>query len=404
MIKSALILAFLYPSDAQPLGGVFIRERMQQVAKLRSITILSPQPWSPFDNLIRRFGKPKYRPSPKNRDTVEDGIRVFRPRFLSLPGIARYTDGISMAISAWLTIRRENLAGKFDLIDSHFAFPEGYAAYRLSKIYKVPYTIPLRGARDTDTVGTSRETMLRSAIKNANFVIGVSDSLRGFAVEMGAQSSRCIAITNGVDTNLFFPEDRAMARQRLGISLDAPVLISVGSLIPLKGHHRVIEALPEIIKVYPSLKFLIVGGATGFGDTSELISATIHRLGLKNHVMLCGRVNPDQLRWYLSAANVFTLATQNEGWPNALMEALACNLPIVTTQVGGNAEIVHDTYMGSTVPYWDEQAFIKAVLFELNSNNQDERRLQWAASRSWTQAAQRVTEIWDRCESEARTS
>lgn len=399
MIKSALVLAFLYPSDAHPIGGIFIRERMQQVAKLRSIFVISPQPWSPLDWLIRRLGESGYRAPIKNRNTVENGTKVFRPRFLSFPGIGRVADGPLMAFSVWMTIRREGLQNQFDLIDSHFAYPEGYAAFRLSKHYKVPYTITLRGARDTDTEGTTRERMLRQAICSADKIIGVSEALCKFAVRMGAEQNKTIAITNGVDTKTFFPESKIAAREKLKISADAQVLISVGSLIPLKGHHRVVEVLPDLLKIFPNLQFLIVGGATRYDDANGLVETAVNQLGLHNHVRVCGRVNPEDLRWYLSAADVFTLATQNEGWPNALMEALACGLPIVTTDVGGNAEIVHNQHMGHVVPYWDKQAFIAAVTRQLQNNSGRDIRLSWVQERSWANAANHVVNVWDQCAS-----
>lgn len=307
-----------------------------------------------------------------------------------------------MALSVWLIVRREGLQNQFDLIDSHFAYPEGYAAFRLSKHFKVPYTITLRGARDTDTEGTNREPMLRQAISSADRVIGVSEALCKFAVRMGAMPSKTIAITNGVDTKIFFPEPKTAAREKLQIKATSQVLVSVGSLIPLKGHHRVVEALPELLKIFPNMLFLIVGGATRYDDANSLVESAITESGLQNHVRLCGRVNPEDLRWYLSAADVFTLATQNEGWPNALMEALACGLPIVTTDVGGNAEIVHNQDMGKVVPYWDKIAFVKAVTEQLHNETGREARLQWVADRSWASTASRVVKTWDDCVSPSR--
>jgi glycosyltransferase involved in cell wall biosynthesis len=159
----------------------------------------------------------------------------------------------------------------------------------------------------------------------------------------------------------------------------------------------VIDTMPELLKRFPDVRLLVVGGPTSFGDTSAMIQEQIARLGLAGQVTMCGRVSPDQLRWYLSASDLFVLATENEGWPNALMEALGCGLPIVTTDVGGNAEIVCSPAMGSVVRYWEPDQFIVEAGRWLENQDGREERLRWIAERTWDRAAKRVKETWDAC-------
>ena len=121
-----LVLSSLFPSPARPNAGVFIRERMFRVAKHLPVTVVSPQPWFPGQGLIRRF-RPGYRPAAP-RHEIMDGIDVFRPRFLSLPGIGRSLDGLSMAVCTFATVRRLRRERGIDLIDAHFAHPDGEAA------------------------------------------------------------------------------------------------------------------------------------------------------------------------------------------------------------------------------------------------------------------------------------
>jgi teichuronic acid biosynthesis glycosyltransferase TuaC len=392
-LKRVLVISFLYPSDAQPLGGVFIRERMKRVSEHLPITVVSPQPWSPIDWIVRRFVNKKYRPSPTNRNTNEDGFEVYRPIFLSLPSIGRWFDGYSMALSVILWLRVNSMTKLFNLVDAHFVFPEGAAAKLVSSYLGVPYGITLRGARDTDTVGTNREPQLRAALKNASYTIGVSDSLRQFAIKMEAQIDLARAIPNGINQAHFFPEDQATARSKLALDPNAKIIISVGSLIPLKGHDRVVALVPNLLKTYPNLLLLIVGGATGFGDTEAQIQELVKSLNLEKHVRLIGKVNPQDLRWYLSAADLFALATSNEGWPNAVMEAIACGLPIVTTNVGGNAEMVHDPLVGYTVKYWEPQQFQNAIIEKLSNDSGREYRLNWIAQRTWTSVGRHVATV-----------
>jgi teichuronic acid biosynthesis glycosyltransferase TuaC len=388
-----LVVSFLYPSDVQPLGGVFIRERLVRLSSHLKLTVVSPQPWSPIDWLIRRFVNSHYRKQPQKRVTNEDGFYVYRPRFFSIPGVGRTLDAYSIALSIIVWAKVNRFDKTFSSVDAHFVVPEGYASKLVAGYLKVPFGITLRGARDTDCVGTALEPQLKSALKSADYTIGVSESLQRFATKMGANPNAAIAIPNGVNQNNFFQEDKIAARKKLGLPHDAKIIVSVGSLIPLKGHARVVSILPELLKIYPNLILLIVGGPTAFGDTTSEILNEIASKSLEPNVRLVGKVVPSDLRWYLSCADVFALATANEGWPNALMEAIACGLPIVTTDVGGNSEIVHNPQFGSVVKFWDPESFSRALLALLDTDDGHEARAAWIKTRTWDAVGNDVAKV-----------
>jgi glycosyltransferase involved in cell wall biosynthesis len=169
------------------------------------------------------------------------------------------------------------------------------------------------------------------------------------------------AVGNGVDLARFYALDRAAERVKLGLPADAMVLITVGGLVERKGFHRVIELLPALRQSYPDLHYLVVGGPSPEGDWSERLRARVRELGLGGCVHFTGPVEPDAVRAYLSAADVFVLATRNEGWANVLLEAMACGLPVVTTNVGGNAEVVCRSEYGTVVPFGEREALQAAV-------------------------------------------
>jgi glycosyltransferase involved in cell wall biosynthesis len=158
-------------------------------------------------------------------------------------------------------------------------------------------------------------------------------------------------IGNGVDISKFHPVSREAARQRFGIPGDAKVLISIGALVERKGFHRVIELLPELIRKEPDLHYLIVGGAGPEGDRRAELEQQVESLGLEKRVHFLGSIPSEELKWPLSAADLFVLATSNEGWANVFLEAMACGLPVVTTDVGGNAEVVCQPELGTVVPF-----------------------------------------------------
>ncbi len=354
-----VVLSSLFPSAGQPLAGVFIRERMFRVGRHLPLAVVTPVPWFPLQRLLRRW-KPGFRPDMPHHE-VQQGHDVWFPRFVSVPGLLKGLDGLCMALGAWPRLRRLQREGRLDLIDAHFAYPEGYAATLLGRWLGVPVTITMRGtearhARDTRLAGKVRQALQRAAR-----VFAVAESLRQVAVALGIAPQQVRVVGNGVDLQKFAPLPRVDARAALRLPADAPVLVTVGGLVERKGFHRVIELLPVLRQRHPGLTYLVVGGASPEGDMSAQLKQQVQSLGLGDAVRFLGALPPEQLRVPLSAADVFVLATRNEGWANVLLEAMACGLPAVATDVGGNAEVVSSEALGRIVPFGDAARLEQAI-------------------------------------------
>ena len=150
-----------------------------------------------------------------------------------------------------------------------------------------------------------------------------------------------------------------------------------------KGFHRVIEVLPGLLRVYPDLKFLIVGGAGPEGDWSEHLRDQVSRLELDETVMFLGVMPSDKLKIPLSAADIFVLSTSNEGWANVFLEAMACGLPVITTDVGGNREVVCRDEIGTIIPFGDAQKLESAIASALSRKWDREEIVSYATKNSW---------------------
>ena len=140
----------------------------------------------------------------------------------------------------------------------------------------------------------------------------MSESLRQHAIKLGIEPDKIRVVANGVDTSKFYPVDRLEARHRLGIAADAKVLVSVGALVERKGFHRVIEILPELIESNPNLHYLIIGGASAEGEMRTELEQQVKESGLENHVQFLGVMSPTDIKWPLSAADLFVLATRTK--------------------------------------------------------------------------------------------
>jgi glycosyltransferase involved in cell wall biosynthesis len=354
-----VVFSSLFPSQVQPGAGLFIRERAFRLGRRLPLAVVAPSPWFPMQGLARRW-RPGFRPGAPRHES-QQGIDVWYPRYPSVPGLLKRLDGWAMAMGAWPQLRALQRAGRLDALDAHFGYPDGLAAALLGRRLGVPVTITLRGTEVRHAADPVLRPLLMRALLSADRLFAVSESLRQVALGLGVAPERVRVVGNGVDLSRFRPVDRGQARTRLGLPAAARVLVSVGGLCERKGFHRVIDCLPALRAQGTDAHLLVVGGPSPEGDWTERLHAQVSRLGLQDRVHFTGPVPPDDLHRVLSAADVFVLATRNEGWANVFLEAMACGLPVVTTDVGGNAEVVCRPELGIVVPFGDSAALTAAL-------------------------------------------
>lgn len=374
-----LVFSSLFPSNKRPNAGVFVRERMFRVAQHTPLIVVSPVPWFPLQGLIRLW-RPNYRPQPQ-RHEVQSGVDVYFPRFLSIPGLFRSYDGLMMALGSLPTLFK--LRKQFNLIDAHFAYPDGYAATLLGQWLHKPVTITLRGTEVPLSKIPARKALLLTALRKATRVFAVANALKQHVMSIGADGDNIRVVGNGIDVDKFQALPQSQARAALNIPEHAKVLVSVGGLVDRKGFHRVIDILPELIKRYPDLIYLVVGGDSPEGNIRARLEAQVQNLNLSAHVRFLGAYPSEQLKLPLSAADVFVLATANEGWANVFLEAMACGLPVITTDVGGNAEVVNHPSLGTIVPFGDSAALQQAVADSLATAWDSGLIRQYAHDNAW---------------------
>jgi glycosyltransferase involved in cell wall biosynthesis len=113
-------------------------------------------------------------------------------------------------------------------------------------------------------------------------------------------------------------------------------------------------------------------------------------------VHFLGALPPDELKWALSASDVFVLATRNEGWANVFLEAMACGLPVITTDVGGNAEVVCRDELGSIVPFGDADALLQALDVSLTQKWDRSAIVDYAQANQWDKRVAQLLRAYDR--------
>ncbi len=381
-----LVFTTVFPHAGQPGLGLFIRERMFRVAHVLPLIVVAPVPWFPFQGLVRRW-RPYFRP-PAPYHEFHEGIEIYHPRFLSVPGWFKSLDGLLMAISSFPILWQLKKRFNFQVIDAHFTYPDGYAAALLGRWLRVPVTITMRGSEVRQARDRRFRLLLTKALQRAQRIFCVSDSLKKLAKGLGIEDRKIRVIPNGVDTGKFTPVPKSKARQIIGLPLGIPVLVTVGVLVEGKGFHRVIELLPRLCRQLPELQYLIVGGASPTspaGDWSQRLKRQVSHLGLQGKVHFLGQLSPEDLKIPLSAADIFVLSTRSEGWANVFLEAMACGLPVVTTDVGGNPEVVCNSEYGEVVPFDNAAALESALVSAFRKRWNRAEIITYARQNAWEQ-------------------
>ena len=380
-----LVLTTVFPNRKQPALGTFVRERMFRVAKECNLKVVAPVPWFPFAGYL----KPNYRPIVPRME-IQQGIEVYHPRFFSIPGVLKCLDGFFFFLSLLSPLKRIRKDFDFDVIDAHFSYPEGLGAVLLARFFNRPVTITLRGTIVPLSKYFLRRIQIIYALRKATKVFSVSNSLKEKAVSLGIESSKILPIPNGVDTEKFFSIPKDEARQELGLPLDKKIIISVGGLVKRKGFHRVLAVLPEVTEKYKEVLYVIVGGPTVEGDLGPELKKQVKELNLDDHVRFTGFLPHSEVRKWLNAADIFCLATSNEGWANVFFEAMACGKPVVTTKVGGNKEVVKSADYGIMVDLDDQKQLKNAIIEALEKKWDHGKIIKYASENNWENVARKV--------------
>ena len=197
------------------------------------------------------------------------------------------------------------------------------------------------------------KTQVRSC-KNADEIIVPSKYLAGIVRGWGISENKIKVIYNGVD---FKSADIGQEEAKKKIGIYGDIILSAGRLVPWKGFRMLIKIMPRLSEISQLFRLVIVGD----GPDQKMLESMIKNLGLERRVYLVGRKSQEELAVYLAAADMFVLNTGYEGFSHQILESMTVGVPVITTAVGGNKEIIRQGENGFMIKYQDEFNLVEAV-------------------------------------------
>ena len=326
-IQRMCILTDRYPTQEYPIN-TFLDQLVSQFADFGiNCTVIAP--YSPIMDKIKGNN---YHPSAYREKRTKNNniIRIFSPRIYAVSG--KKVFGINFAHlyqkQFEYKVRKIMQYKKIDcdVMYAHFIVPSGISAINIGKSIGVPAFVAY-GESSISIVSNNFDlTYISRILGKANGIVAVSTENKKELTENRLIGEDKVKVfPNSIDSSVFYTKDKALCRTKLGIAEGDFVVIFVGHFNNRKGISRLSAALDKLSNV----KSIFIGA----GDEKPLC----------HDVIFSGRVPHDEVVDYLNAADVFVLPTLAEGCCNAIVEAMACGLPIVSSDLPFNDDILDDS-------------------------------------------------------------
>jgi len=292
---------------------------------------------------------------------------------------------ISYAVKAFAQIRRINP----DIVHAQRFYREGLAAFLAKVLLKKRYCIWCRGA-DVYLSWRFKGIASELFLKRANAVIALTQNMKEKIYEICNRDA--FVIPNGIDLRRF----ESLSHQdthTLAVNGEIAILF-VGRLHPIKGVAYLIEAMPVIIRKHPKVKLFLVGD----GEERQRLESLVAKLDLDKHTTFIGQIPNEKVSQYMAASDVFVLPSLSEGLPVVTLEAIACGLPIVVTDIAGISEIIKDGENGFLVEPENSVEIAEKVLMLLGNGELrkqiSQNNLEKSKNYSWEAVVDKLEDVY----------
>lgn len=333
-----LTISDMYPKNEGSTSGTFVRAQIKALAKqgVESFVLCPVPRLSNSKNLTDIL-------TTLNRNVnhrTMDSIPICDAQYWNIP-LKLSVDFVVQSMYKTLYARTMEIYKdfKFDLIHAHRMFPIGYVSMLIANKMSIPFAVTAHGSdihtNPHNNPGIKKYTI--KTIQESDTIIAVSENLKNQIEELAQPKNNIYTVYNGVNPDEF---TKTIHKLELRIQLDLPQdgvgICTVSRLVKEKGLIELILAFKSISKNHPNCWLTIIGE----GPLNEEIQQLIQTENLGDQIFLAGPKPHSEVNQWLSAADIFTLPSYNEGFPVVILEAMSCGLPVVATNVGGIAELI----------------------------------------------------------------
>lgn len=378
-------LSHVFPRPDESAFGIFVQRRAAEMARLASVRVVAPLPWFPGGHFI---GRRRRHEVPRHAE--RDGLSIDYPRILSVPGVAKSLDPLAYALSLLPHLRRLRRSFAYEVIDAHFGYPDGVAAAWLGRWLRCPVVVTWRGCEADFVRSPTRRVQMAWSLRGCR-LIAVSEGLAQLARTLGA--TRVRVIPNGVDTVRFSPGDCGEARRRLGLPTNRRIVLVPAAFVPFKRHALILRSVAgSHVAADERVRFVFVGLSGGTASVLGALRELTRSLGLVDDVTFAVDRPPEEMPDWYRSADVVCLASEREGSPNVVREAVACGVPVVATNVGDIASVVQHGKDGLVLDNCDETTLAAALVQALRARWDTAAIAARGVRRGWSDTAREAVD------------
>lgn len=380
-----LCVTRIFPNRVEPSFGPYNQKQLSALRGLGwDVSVINPIPWFPGAAALAGRTRASISSGVPATDTIAT-LPVSHPRFLHVPRVV----GVHAPLYAAGVYRlARSMRGKYDVILSPFAYPDGVASVLLGQLLGVPVVVKLHGG-DMNVAAKNPPVArwIRWAFGRVSRIVAVSYPLAEAAHAFAVPWSRLVVVEDGVDSTIFAPRPKADAKRDVGLDPTRKHIVYVGRLERRKGIYELMDAFTNIAAARQGVDLVLVG------DGDDTAACETWAKTLPQRVILTGNVGPAEVARYYSASDVTTLPSYAEGTPNCVIEALACGRPVVATSVGGVPDMIHSQDMGELIPAKDVDALTASLGRCLDRDYDAEEIVRLTGRGTWADSARHLGDV-----------
>ena len=378
-----LVITNLFPNRWEPNRATFNYQQIIELSCLCNLTVIAPISW------LVKVGRFKKQRGFSSYALQGGEINAYYPTYFYTPKFMRCIYGIFYFISIFFRASLEILKNRPNVILGTWAYPDGFAAIIIGKLFSIPVVIKVHGTDIHSVSKGCRQRITSWTLRKANKIISVSQNLSVLMQEkFSAKQEKIVVIRNGVDIDKFHPMDKATALLKLGLdNNDVKNIVFIGNLKPEKNPLILLKAYSQLA---PNVRKKIKLHFIGDGPIRTELEVLINQENLGDHVVLYGSVTHTNIPIWLNAADVLVLPSLNEGMPNVVLEALACNTPVVASNVGGIPEVIDDGVTGFLFESKNINQLSKCLSDALHHNWDKEKFKDRSKNNTWRNTAEHL--------------